>query len=240
MPAIAEDEPSFVDAMRGEESGDWKRAINEELTQVERLDTWELTIAPDNANVIPCRWVFRRKRNAEGEIVRYKARLVAKGFRQQFGVDYTDTFAPTVRPATLRILLALAAAHGDDIIIEQADVKNAYLNAWMHDDEVVLMDLPELYTSLRQLPKPLQRQSHDGRRVVLRLKRPLYGTKQGAHHWYEELKKTLLKLGFVVSCADEAPFTRSRGRISSFSLQLLTISPSSPIHAPFPPKRRPT
>ena len=212
MPAIAEDEPSFVDAMRGSESHDWKRAINEELTQVERLDTWELTIAPDNANVIPCRWVFRRKRNAEGEIVRYKARLVAKGFRQQFGVDYTDTFAPTVRPATLRILLALAAAHGDDIIIEQADVKNAYLNAWMHDDEVVLMDLPELYTSLRQLPKPLQRQSHDGRRVVLRLKRPLYGTKQGAHHWYEELKKTLLKLGFVVSCADEATFYKVQGK----------------------------
>jgi len=68
-----------------------------------------------------------------------------KGFHQQFGVDYTDTFAPTIHPATLRILLALGAAKGDDIIIEQADVKNAYLNSWMHDDEVILMDIPKFY-----------------------------------------------------------------------------------------------
>ena len=90
----------------------------------------------------------------QGQIVWYKARLVAKGFRQQFGVDYTDTFAPTIRSATLRVLLALAAAHEGNIIIEQADVKNAYLNAWMHDDKVVLMELPDLYTTLRKLPPP--------------------------------------------------------------------------------------
>ena len=147
MPAIAEVEPSFIDAIRGSESHDWKRAINKELSQIKCLGTWELTFAPDNANIIPCRWVFRRKRNAQGEIVRYKARLVAKGFHQQFGKDYTNTFAPTVRPATLRILLALAAAHKGNVIIEQVDVKNAYLNTWMRDDEVVLMDLPELYTT---------------------------------------------------------------------------------------------
>jgi len=58
-------------------------------------------------------------------------------------------FTPTVRPATLRILLALGAANGNDIIIEQADVKNAYLNAWMHDDKIVFMDLPKFYKTFR-------------------------------------------------------------------------------------------
>ena len=108
-------------------------------------------------------------------------------------------------------MLALAAAHDDNIIIEQADVKNAYLNAWMKDDEIVLMALPELYTDLRKLPKTFNEASQNGKRVVLRLKRPLYGTKQGAHHWYEELKKTLLNLNFMVCAADQATFWKVEG-----------------------------
>ena len=68
-----------------------------------------------------------------------------QGFCQQFSIDYTDTFAPTVCPATLQVLLALGAANDNNIIIEQADVKNAYLNAWMHDDEIVFMEIPKFY-----------------------------------------------------------------------------------------------
>ena len=200
-----EDQPFVENVINGPESDDWKWAINEELTQIEKLGTWELVEVPNNANVIPCRWVLRRKRNTQGQISRYKARLVAKGFRQQFSVDYTDTFAPTVRPATLRILLALGAANGNDIIIEQADVKNAYLNTWMHDDEIVFMDLPKFYETFRRLPENFKRLTKSGKRVVL-LKRPLYGTKQGAHHWYEELKRILLSFDFKVSVADEATF----------------------------------
>ena len=45
----------------------------------------------------------------------------------------------------------------------------------------------------------------------MRLKRPLYGTKQGMHHWYEELKKILLSFGFKVSVADEATFYKVDG-----------------------------
>jgi len=118
---------------------------------------------------------------------------------------------PTVRPQTLRILLALGAANGNDIIIEQADVKNAYLNAWMHDDEIVFMEIPKFYELFRQLPEKFKTLTKSGKRVVLRLKRPLYGTKKGAHHWYEELKKILLSFGFKVSVADKATFYKVDG-----------------------------
>ena len=43
---------------------------------------------------IGCRWVFAKKRNEHGHVVRYKARLIAKGFKQNFGVDFFETYSP--------------------------------------------------------------------------------------------------------------------------------------------------
>jgi hypothetical protein len=125
-----------------------------EIAQIKHLGTWEIVEAPPNANIVPCCWVFHCKRGADGSIICYEARLVAKGFKQQFGVDYTDIFAPgTICPSTLHTLLSAAASCGD--VIVQADAKNAYLNAWLKDDEVIHMTLPDFYDQFHQLPANL-------------------------------------------------------------------------------------
>jgi len=95
---------------------------------------------PPGANIIPSGYAFQHKRNEEGKIVQYKARLFAKGYRQQFGVDYSDTYAPTVRPSTLHTLLSLAVQNPQ--LLSRPDIKNAYLNVPLKPDEVIYMRLP--------------------------------------------------------------------------------------------------
>lgn len=106
-------------------------------------------------------------------------------------------FAPTVRLTTLCALLSVAAQK--DAKIHQADIKNAYLQADLH--ETLYMELLPMYEDFREVPDRLK-----GKKVCCKLHKPLYGSKQGAHEWYQKLKRVFLTLGYTICQADEAVF----------------------------------
>ncbi|KAI0992340.1 hypothetical protein K3495_g15846, partial [Podosphaera aphanis] len=74
----------------------WKKAIDEEIQALTLNQTWEEVFVPTDANLISTKWVFTVKLKPDGTLDRFKARLVARGFTQRFGIDYKETFAPTV------------------------------------------------------------------------------------------------------------------------------------------------
>ena len=89
--------------------------------------------------MVKAMWVLRRKQLPGGKLDKLRARIVAKGFTQREGVDYAETFSPTVRFESIRLLVAVAAAYG--LHTEQLDVTTAFLYASL--EEEVYMELME-------------------------------------------------------------------------------------------------
>ncbi|KAD4888613.1 hypothetical protein E3N88_20686 [Mikania micrantha] len=113
-------------------SKQWIDAMKEELQSLEYHKTWTLTKLPCDKQAIGLRWVFKIKRNADGEVSRYKARLVAKGYAQEYGKDFEETFSPVARFETIRLVLSLAAQHGWKVY--PFDVKTAFLNGFLQEE----------------------------------------------------------------------------------------------------------
>lgn len=111
---------------------------------------------------IGLKWVFKLKKNANGEVVKHKARLVAKGYVQKKGIDFEEVFAPVTRLDTVRLILALAANRGWEV--HHLDVKTAFLNGELAED--VFVSQPEGFVKKGK------------EQMVLKLSKALYGLKQ--------------------------------------------------------------
>jgi hypothetical protein len=90
-------------------------------------------------NVIGNQWVSMIKRRFNGSIERYKARLIARGFTQQEGIDYSKTFSPVIKQATVRLVFTIVVSC--DWKIHQLDIHNAFLNGVL-DEEVCMKQRP--------------------------------------------------------------------------------------------------
>lgn len=58
----------------------WRQAMENEIKSVERNNTWRLTELPIGQKAIGLKWVYKIKKDMEGNIVKHKARIVVKGY----------------------------------------------------------------------------------------------------------------------------------------------------------------
>ena len=163
-----------------------------EMQAIENNKTWDVADLPAKQKAIGLKWVFKVKKDPEGNIVKHKARLVAKAYAQRQGADFDEVFAPVARIETVRVLLALAAQGGWEV--HHMDVKSAFLNG----------DLTE--TVFVQQPPGFIVGNGD---KVLKLRKALYGLKQAPRAWNSKLDKELVALVFVRSKLEHAVYKRS-------------------------------
>ena len=112
--------------MESDNSDKWLNATGDEMNSMGVNHVWDLVELPDGFKTVGCKWVFKTKRDSNGNMERHRARLVAKGFTQKDGIDYKETFSPVSKKDSLRIVLGLVAHY--DLELHQMDVKTAFLN----------------------------------------------------------------------------------------------------------------
>jgi hypothetical protein len=222
-----EDPKSFKKAVSGPNSEGWKRAVDDELENIERHEVWldHFTTPP---KALRHTWVFKTKPATNSSPEKQKARLCIQGFLQTFGEDFFETFAPTGKFPSLLALLILAIDL--KLPIRQFDVKSAFLFAPL--EEEIFIKTPE--GSKRTAP-------------YLKLVKSLYGLKQAPKNWYKTLTAWFEEINYLPSVSDACLFVHEDrnsfiffhvddlvvvGRTDEFEKLFLTRFPNSSAHEP--------
>ena len=134
--------------------------------------------------MIDAKWVYTWKVDEHGWVVKAKSRLVARGFKQREGVDFSETFAPTVSSSWVRLMSAIACEC--DLDLCHFDVDQAFVQSDLEED--VFLRLPKGGGDL------------SGK--VVRLNKSLYGLKQASRTWHAHLTRCLKILDFEQCMTD--------------------------------------
>ncbi|CAI7849389.1 unnamed protein product [Closterium sp. NIES-54] len=122
---------SYAEAIEGPYSSQWQAAMDAEMASWKSTGTYVDEAPPPGANIVNGIWIFRVKRPPGSPPV-FKARYVARGFSQRQGVDFFQTFSPTPKMTTLRVLLHVAAQR--DYELHSLDFSTAFLQGSLHEE----------------------------------------------------------------------------------------------------------
>ena len=177
---------TYNEAVSSPDAENWKQAMDDEIKSLESNDTFTVTEIPETKTVVGGKWVYTVKGNHKNPV--YKARYVAKGYSQVEGIDFTETFSPTARMESIRMLTQVAVQN--DWSLHQMDVKAAYLHAPIECDVYV------------KSPPGYQKSPT----TVWKLNKSLYGLRQSGRNWHNLLHDYLHEINFKQSTSDPCVF----------------------------------
>ncbi|CAI7751726.1 unnamed protein product, partial [Closterium sp. NIES-53] len=166
---------SYVEAITGPYFSQLQAAMDAEMASWKTIGIYVDEVPPSRANIVDGMWIFR-------------------------GVDYFQTFSPTPKMTTLRVLLHVAAQR--DYELHSLDFSTAFLQGSLHEE--IWLRRPPGFTG--SFPTGAQ----------WSLRRPVYGLRQAPHKWHDSLRTTLAALGFAPSTADPSLFLRTDTSLPPF------------------------
>ncbi|CAI7786234.1 unnamed protein product [Closterium sp. NIES-53] len=190
---------SYAEAIEGPYSSQWQAAMDAEMASWKSTGTYVDEVPPPGANIVSGMWIFKVKWPPGSPPV-FKARYVARGFSQRQGVDYFQTFSPTPKMTTLRVLLHVAAQR--DYELHSLDFSTAFLQGSLLEE--IWLRRPPGFTG--SFPPGTQ----------WSLRQPVYGLRQAPREWHDTLRTTLAALGFAPSTADPSLFLRTDTSLPPF------------------------
>ena len=170
------------------DAADFIHAMIKEADKHESRDHWYVVPCcakkPDVKAVLDI-WDFQRNRFPDGCINKHKARLCAHGGMQQYGINYWETYSPTVNWISVSFLIIVAK------VLKLDTQAIDFVLAFPQDD----LEVP-VYI---ELPAGMDLAGHgkDSSNYILKLKRSLYGLKQALMNWHCKLKTDFEDRGFV-------------------------------------------
>ena len=189
LPTTLKDPKNYTEALKAPDAEEWKKAMRDEMESLHKMQTFHIKELPAGRKAVACTWVYRRKRDLQGVVVRWKARCVAKGYLQRKGIDYNDTFAPVARMSSMRTIVAIAAHEG--LSLETVDIDNAYLNGIIDAEVYVTQPQGFVHPDFK-----------DTTRYVCALNKGLYSLKQAGNIWNAAIHSYILEMGFEQTSAD--------------------------------------
>ena len=178
---------TYLQAMESPQADYWKEAMDKEFSSLIENCTWKLEKKPKNRKELKSKWVFDLKSDIRDIVTRFKARLCAVGSSQIHGIDFEETFSPTVRWESLRLFLSIAASKGATFFPHQMDVDTAFLYGDI--DKEIFMKQPEGYGT-------------NPENLSCLLLKSLYGLKQAGMLWNKTIDKALSEFGLERCEAD--------------------------------------
>ncbi|CAI7798464.1 unnamed protein product [Closterium sp. NIES-54] len=190
---------SYAEAIEGPYSSQWQAAMDAEMASWKSTGTYVDKVPPPGPNIVSGIWIFRVKR-PPGSPPAFKARYVARGFSQRQGVDFFQTFSPTPKMTTLRVLLHVAPQR--DYKLHSLDFSRAFLQGSLHEE--IWLRRPPGFTG--SFPAG----------TLWSLRWLVYGLRHAPREWHDTLRTTLASLGFAPSTADPSLFLRTNATLPPF------------------------
>ena len=186
---------SYHEAVTGPQKEQWIASIHSEWQSMVDNDVFEPidpASFPASPRALDTKYIFRIKRDKDGNVSKLKTRLTLRGFRQLPTIDYGETFAAVPKATSFRLFFIIAVQHHMDL--QQMDVKTAFLYGVI--DRELYVKMPEGFHEFIKAPK----------HFLLKLKRSIYGLKQASRIWYELLAEVLISSGLIRSYVDNCLF----------------------------------